>query len=53
MAFVQKQEQQARAEQAEAEQQLREEQVKLDGLNELLDRDSNALEEVSQSQQGK
>lgn len=42
----QKQEQQARAEQIEAEQQLRDEQVKLEGLNDLLDRYNNALEEA-------
>jgi hypothetical protein len=42
----QKQEQQARAEQIEAEQQLRDEQVKLEGLNDLLDRYNSALEEV-------
>jgi hypothetical protein len=43
---LQKQEQQARAQEAEAEQQVRDEQVKLDGLNDLLDRYNNALEEV-------
>ena len=46
LEFLQRQVQQATAEQAEAEQQLREEQVKLDGLNDLLDRYSNALGEV-------
>ena len=46
LEMLQKQEQQARAEEAEAEQQLRDEQVKLDGLNDLLDRYNNALEEV-------
>jgi len=44
--MLQKQEQQARAEESEAEQQLRDEQVKLDGLNDSLDRYNNALEEV-------
>ena len=47
LQLLQRQEQQARTEQAEAEQQLRDEQVKLDGLNDLLDRYNNALEEVS------
>jgi len=46
LELLQKQEQQARAEQAEAEQQLRDEQIRLDGLNDLLDRYNNALEEV-------
>ena len=46
LALLQKQEQQARAEEAEAEQQLRDEQTKLDGLNDLLDRYNNALEEA-------
>lgn len=46
LELLQKQEQQARAEKVEAEQQLRDEQVKLDGLNDLLDRYNNALEEV-------
>lgn len=44
--LLQKQEQQARAEQAEAEQQLRDEQVKLEELNDLLNRYNNALEEM-------
>ncbi len=43
---LEKEEQQARAREAEAEQQLRDEQVKLDGLNDLLDRFNNALEEI-------
>jgi chromosome segregation ATPase len=43
---LQKQEEQARAEEAESEQQLRDEQVKLEGLNDLLDRYNNSLEEV-------
>jgi hypothetical protein len=47
LELLQKQEQQARAEQIEAEQQLRDEQVKLEGLNDLLDRYNNALEEAS------
>jgi hypothetical protein len=46
LELLQKQERQARAEEAEAEQQLRDEQTKLDGLNDLLDRYNNALEEV-------
>ena len=46
LELLQKQEQQARAEEAEAEEQLRTEQVKLEGLNDLLDRYNNALEEV-------
>jgi hypothetical protein len=46
LELLQRQEQQARAEQAEAEQQLRDEQVKLDGLNDLLDRYNKALEEA-------
>jgi valyl-tRNA synthetase len=46
LELLQRQEQQARAEQAEAEQQLRDEQVKMDALNDLLDRYNNALEEV-------
>ena len=44
--MLQRQEQQARAVEAEAEQQLRDEQAKLDGLNDLLDRYNNTLEEV-------
>ncbi len=43
---LEKEEQQARAREAEAEQQLRDEQVKLEGLNDLLDRFNNALEEI-------
>jgi hypothetical protein len=43
---LQRQEQQAKAQEVEAEQQLREEQTKLAGLNDLLDRYNNALEEV-------
>jgi hypothetical protein len=46
LELLQKEERRARAEEAEAEQQLREEQTKLDGLNDLLDRYNNALEEV-------
>ena len=46
LEMLQKQEQQARAEQTEAEQQLRDEHVKLEGLNDLLDRYNNALEQV-------
>ena len=46
LELLQKQERQARAEEAEAEQQLRDEQTKLDGLNDLLDRYNNALEEI-------
>ncbi len=44
--MLQKQEQSARAQEGEAEQQLRDEQMKLDGLNDLLDRYNNALAEV-------
>ncbi len=44
--MLQKQEQKARVEEVEAEQQLRDEQVKLDGLNDSLDRYNTALEEV-------
>jgi len=44
--MLQKQERHARTEEAEAEQQVRDEQVKLDGLNNLLDRYNTALEEV-------
>jgi len=44
--MLQKQEQKAQAEEVEAEQQLRDEQVKLDGLNDSLDRYNIALEEV-------
>jgi len=47
LELLQKQEQQMRAEEAEAEQQLRDEQVKLDGLNDALDRYNNALEDAS------
>jgi DNA repair exonuclease SbcCD ATPase subunit len=43
---LEKEEQQARAHEAEAAEQLREEQVKLDGLNDLLDRLNTALEEA-------
>jgi hypothetical protein len=46
LELLQKQEQQARGEEGEAEEQLRTEQVKLDGLNDLLDRYNSALEEV-------
>jgi chromosome segregation ATPase len=46
LELLQKQEQQVRAVQAEAEQQLRDEQTRLDGLNDLLDRYNNALEEA-------
>jgi hypothetical protein len=46
LELLHKQEQQARAGEAEAEEQLSTEQVKLDGLNDLLDRYNNALEEV-------
>jgi DNA repair exonuclease SbcCD ATPase subunit len=46
LELLQKQEQQARAEEADAEEQLRTEQMKLDGLNDLLDRYNSALEEV-------
>jgi valyl-tRNA synthetase len=46
LQMLQRQEGHARAEEREAEQQLREEQVKLDGLNNLLDRYNTALEEV-------
>lgn len=44
--MLRRQEQQARAQEAEAEQQVRDEQLKLDGLNDLLDRYNNALEDV-------
>lgn len=46
LELLQKQEQQARAEQAEAEQHLRDEQMKLEDLNDLLDRYNTALEQV-------
>ena len=46
LEMLQKQEQKAQAEEIEAEQQLRDEQVKLDGLNDSLDRYNTALEEV-------
>lgn len=46
LELLQKQEQQARTEQAEAEQHLRDEQVKLEELNDLLDRYNSALEQV-------
>jgi hypothetical protein len=46
LEMLQKQEQQGRAQEAEAEQQVRDEQVKLDGLNDLLDRYNNALDQV-------
>src|SRR5690242_2124466 len=42
---LQREEQQAKAQEAEAEQQLRDEQTRLEGLNDLLDRYNNALEE--------
>jgi chromosome segregation ATPase len=48
LEMLQKQEEQARAEEAESERQLRDEQVKLEGLNDLLDRYNNSLEEVGQ-----
>ncbi|MBV9183733.1 MAG: hypothetical protein JO356_20700 [Acidobacteria bacterium] len=44
--LLRKQEQRARSEESEAEQHLREEQTKLDGLNDLLNRYNNALEDV-------
>jgi hypothetical protein len=47
LELFQKQEQQARAEQANAEQHLRDEQMKLEELNNLLDRYNSALEQVS------
>jgi hypothetical protein len=47
LELAQKQEQQARAEQAEAEKHLRDEQMKLEELNNLLDRYNTALEQVS------
>jgi hypothetical protein len=46
LEIIEKDDEQARAREAEAEQQLREEQVKLDGLNDLLDRFNTALEET-------
>ena len=46
LELLQKQERQARADEAEAEQKLRDEQTKLDGLNDMLDRYNNALEDV-------
>jgi hypothetical protein len=46
LEMLQKQEQQTRAEVAEAEQQLRDERMKLDALNDSLDRYNNALEEI-------
>ncbi len=46
LELLQRQEQQAKAQEAEAEQQLRDEQTRLAGLDDLLDRYSNALEEV-------
>jgi len=46
LEMLQKQERHARTEEAEAEQQLRDEQVKLDGLNDSLDRYNTALGEV-------
>jgi hypothetical protein len=48
LEMLQKEEEQARAEEAESERQLRDEQVKLEGLNDLLDRYNNSLEEVGQ-----
>ena len=46
LEVLQRQEQQAKAQEAEAEQQLRDEQTRLAGLNDLLDRYNNALEEA-------
>jgi hypothetical protein len=46
LEMLQKREQQAGAQEVEAEQQVRDEHVKLDGLNDLLDRYNNALEQV-------
>jgi len=46
LEMLRRQEQQARAQEAEAEQQVRDEQLKLDGLNDLLDRYNKALEDV-------
>jgi chromosome segregation ATPase len=46
LEVLQKQEQQARAEQADAEQQLRDEQIKLEELNDLLNRYNTALEQA-------
>ena len=47
LELIQRHEQQARAEQAEAEQQLRDETIKLESLNDTLDRYNNALEDSS------
>jgi len=46
LEILQRQEQQAKTQEAEAEQQLRDEQTRLAGLNDLLDRYNNALEET-------
>ena len=46
LEVLQQQEQQAKAQEAEAGQQLRDEQTRLAGLNDLLDRYNNALEEA-------
>jgi chromosome segregation ATPase len=47
LELLQKREQRMRAEEAEAEQQLRDEQLKVDGLNDLLDRYNNSLEDAT------
>ncbi len=47
LEMLEKQERQIRALENEAEQQLRDEQVKLDGVNDLLDRLSASLEDSS------
>ena len=47
LELIQRHEQQARTEQAEAEQQLRDETIKLESLNDTLDRYNNALEDSS------
>ena len=47
LEMLEKQERQTRARENEAEQQLRDEQVKLDGVNDLLDRLNASLEDAS------
>lgn len=47
LAIVMKAEQEARVQETEAIQQMRDEQLKLDGLNDTLDRLNNVLEEMT------
>jgi hypothetical protein len=47
LEMLEKQENQVRRQESEAEQQLRDEQVKLDGVNDLLDRFSTSLDDSS------